>query len=205
MALQATHVRFAKTLFERANVRDDGSYYSGAVYPDSRYVTGVKRDETHYHGVPKLPFSEEMSDFEKGWATHLFYDEHAGKRLRELFGIKGRIYFGDDAWLKATAAKIIEDMESCRNLHDTWSCISACSPVVTPRGEDVKKLRIWYDAQKQLYANEPMRFSCYEASFANTRDFPTAKLEPLVDSFLKDDKLVKEICSIFPHVTSLYE
>ncbi|MFH1835317.1 MAG: hypothetical protein ABH851_03910 [Methanobacteriota archaeon] len=63
MALELTHVLFARDLKDKLNVQNEAEYYAGTVYPDSRYTTGIQRDKTHVK-APLDPFVEGLDDFE---------------------------------------------------------------------------------------------------------------------------------------------
>ena len=99
MAMEMTHVRFAKELQEILNVSDVNAYYCGAIYPDSRYFTGLPRVRTHGEHSPKLSSLQNATDFEKGWATHLYYDEVATAKLRSIPGCpSGKNEQGNYIW-----------------------------------------------------------------------------------------------------------
>ena len=47
MAFTATHIKFALDFKDKYDIKDLSHYLSGAIYPDSRYVTGIDRNLTH--------------------------------------------------------------------------------------------------------------------------------------------------------------
>ena len=95
-------MRFARDLASLAGVVDEAAYYAGAIYPDSRYLTGVSREQTHRIDVPTFPFTNDQTDFQKGWATHLLYDDLAGARLKSFFCVE-EIGDFDQRWMKTIA------------------------------------------------------------------------------------------------------
>lgn len=68
MSLEATHIRFALDLKDEYKIKDIKKYISGTVYPDSRYITGIDRNLTHYNDILKPEFAKD--DFKKGWQVH---------------------------------------------------------------------------------------------------------------------------------------
>lgn len=43
MPLEATHIRFALDLLNKYKIKNIDQYIAGAVYPDSHYITGIKK------------------------------------------------------------------------------------------------------------------------------------------------------------------
>ncbi len=154
MAMEATHIRFARDLAEHLDVQNLNDYFAGAVYPDSRYVTGLERDETHSQSSD--PFDSRLSDFQKGWATHLLYDELAGGRQRSL--IPAELQEGErqnEWWVFFSAIKLIEDIQSYEALSEQTAIFQTLSIKGPPMGEDAKLLQKYYKAQATLYARKP--------------------------------------------------
>lgn len=164
MAMEGTHVRFARDLARRLGVVDEKAYYSGAVYPDSRYATGVSRDATH-HGAacPQDPFATGLSDFQKGWATHAYYDEAAKlvRRQRVLDLIPEELQRDD--WAFATALKLVEDMESVRALGGDLPLIREVRASERPFGEDPDVMERYYADLRAAYATSCESVSDYRA------------------------------------------
>lgn len=108
MALEATHLRFAFALKDDLGVRDSEKFAAGAVYPDTRYLTGIDRRLTHDFGY----FSRrpELSDFEKGWLSHLLGDRVFRRVAEDKFP---DLFLSDELeerWVAGTAVKIIQDV-----------------------------------------------------------------------------------------------
>lgn len=113
MAMEFTHLRFAVDLAPNLNVGDMTAYLSGSIYPDSRYVTRIPRNLTHGPDSPHNPFASDLDDFQKGWATHLLYDEKSLQKYKDLSPWPERkiVGFGEE-WIFVTAEKLIEDLVS---------------------------------------------------------------------------------------------
>ena len=153
--MEATHFRFAKDLSRKLRIKDFDSYYAGAIYPDSRYVTKINRKLTHGTDNPTDPFAPGLSDFEKGWATHNLYDVAARQHYLALSPWpEKKIEQGGQQWQYLTALKIIEDMDSYKHLGSDAQTIQdlSCTP---PRNEDPDLLNDYYQIQKNLYSSEP--------------------------------------------------
>ena len=76
-------MRFSNDIKDSLNVIDDKKYYQGVAYPDSRGLTGIKRNFTHDINQTKRVFFKE-DDFKKGWASHVVYDIVHNKVMEEL-------------------------------------------------------------------------------------------------------------------------
>ena len=201
MAMQATHVRFAVALEDRLDVTNSHAYYSGAVYPDSRYITGVSREVTHEGSVPADPYEPGLTDFQKGWATHLQYDLLANPITMQMFGysIEQDIY--QDAWIYPTAVKYIEDMKSARLLEEQMQHVFIDR---APEGEHLSALEKWYEALRNMYVTAPSSVADYAA--INTA-LPVAVVEKLhvaVEELRSDVAMVQRIEGIFDKVLAQY-
>lgn len=83
MALEATHIRFAFDLKAIYGVQDIERYISGAIYPDSRYITGVDRLITHPEHYRDWDLKN-INDFQKGWFAHLLADDIQREIIKEF-------------------------------------------------------------------------------------------------------------------------
>lgn len=152
MASQATHVRFARDLAKALLVRDVGSYYSGCVYPDSRYVTGAQRETTHTLSV-RL---DDMSDFQKGCFTHVLYDKLVGPTYLDRSPWPGEpVTDIGPKWVYLSAAKLIEDQMSFDALEDLAILRTVSCPTPAPNGEDANLLERYYHLLRALYRDRP--------------------------------------------------
>lgn len=113
MALEATHIKFALDFREKLGIRDFDAYIAGTIYPDSRYISGIERTETHGEFLldPDFP----TSDFKKGWMMHFVCDRAGNRAMDELFSdVQTDIIErgpGTRWWIRATALKILLDIE----------------------------------------------------------------------------------------------
>jgi hypothetical protein len=201
MAMEATHVRFARDLAPRLSVTDRTTYYSGAVYPDSRYVTGIPRMATHGEGCPRDPFAPGLSDFEKGWATHLLYDERAALEKRTALTIIPN-EFRDDDWAFATAVKLIEDMESIRQLGDEIGLIRFVTTTICPLRENPDTMESYYQDLRKAYETQADGIDGY-AAFSIKIGIAPARVERMIGlakAFAADPNTVSAIHSIYNSV-----
>lgn len=154
MAHEATHVRFARDLEKALGVRNKTEYYSGSVYPDSRYVTRLPRSSTH--GITSL--TPGMSDFDKGCFTHVLYDRIVGPRYLEDTEWHGTgITPLSEGWIQMTAAKLVEDHFSCEALGEELSLmLETDAPEVPPNQERPDDLERYYESLHRLYRKKPV-------------------------------------------------
>lgn len=156
MALEGTHVRFALDLLPMLDIADIDSYCAGAVYPDTRYVTRVDRNVTHGPECPHDPFAEGLSDFQRGWASHLLYDHEAGGAMKKHLSPElGPLGQGNAAWVEFTAMKVVEDMEAVRSRPDALTYLQNLSMPSSPSGEPLEKLQYHFSITSKLYRAAP--------------------------------------------------
>jgi hypothetical protein len=165
MALEATHIRFALDLMPRLKVKNIDHYLAGSIYPDSRYTTGIHRNLTHKEPAPNNPFQEDLSDFQKGWATHIYYDEHGLPKYKQLSPWPNQRVSGfGDLWIFITAEKLIEDLRSYEFIKNQSTLIQNIQTPEPPNKEDPKLLEKYYQENKLLYSKPP-NFQSYFSQF----------------------------------------
>ncbi|MDA1024693.1 MAG: hypothetical protein O3B96_01870 [bacterium] len=200
MAMQVTHIRFARELLEPAKPKDLIAYYSGATYPDSRYFTKLPRECTHNGDVPRMPFKGAQSDFEKGWATHLFYDETAGDMLREIFSIEGKYTYMDENWQLMTAAKAVENLTSYRELGEDRDLMQKIRYTNSPNGENVEALKAFYVMQHNRYNTDFIDLDHVASSWKQVMGEDIAPLINRAREMLENKALCTKIDAIYPAV-----
>ncbi|NQV89379.1 MAG: hypothetical protein HQ488_03605 [Parcubacteria group bacterium] len=202
MAMELTHVRFAHDLKDRLDVKDLSAYYAGSIYPDSRYLTGIARNKTHGESSPHDPFVEGLSDFEKGWATHLLYD-----RLGHIcyFNLspydKSEGVQGNHVWQYLSAQKVVEDMFGYDLEPLAVDAILNIRFLECPNAETAEQMEKYLSIQKRLYKQKPT-FDDYKI-FWNTLSINRDVCEPLfkfVKSIFQDDVMVDQIKNIYPSI-----
>lgn len=156
MALEGTHVRFALDLGTELGIENFDAYCSGSVYPDTRYVTRVQRDVTHGPDCPHNPFANGLSDFQRGWASHLLYDHQAGGAMKlYLSPDLGPLGQGNAAWVEFTAMKVVEDLEAIHRRPDILAYLQRLAIPVSPSGEPIKMLQYHFAVISKLYRDIP--------------------------------------------------
>jgi hypothetical protein len=192
MALEATHVRFARDIAEMLGVKNASDYYSGVVYPDSRFMTRVSREATH----PMIHLTKETSDFEKGWLTHVLYDQILRAKYMEGSPWAGAHVVGlSEAWIYMTAVKWIEDQRSFDVLEKDASFLQELTcPEIKPNQEDPVSFERYYQLLRELYHRKPLReeYVSVLEEFHVPSDV-VERIAIMVDELMKDPKKVKEI------------
>lgn len=151
MSLEATHIRFALDLQNNYQIENIDKYISGAVYPDSRYVTGIERKLTHDNRFLLPEFATD--DFRKGWQTHqicdLVYTAIRKKIFPEFFPINFEAY-EEGEWILSTAMKIIQDMDDMQ-LFDIQHYLKCLEYVDNPNGESLTAIKDYNEILINLY------------------------------------------------------
>jgi len=152
MSLEATHIRFALDIIGKYEIKDRAQYLSGAVYPDSRYITKIDRDLTHNAMVLEPSFAD--TDFKKGWQSHYLCDVIYDKVKRAaLPGLTFLTADGEDDWVLSTAVKLVQDIDDMARFN-LQGCLPALDFAANPNGEDLAKVMSYNQAIREVYLDK---------------------------------------------------
>lgn len=155
MSLEATHIRFALDLQNKYQIKDIRPYISGAIYPDSRYVTKIDRELTHDNKFLLPEFAAD--DFRKGWQTHqicdLVYNSARRKLFPELFPVNFGDLYNEEEWIVSTALKIIQDADDMQ-LGSIPKYLDCLDYVNNPNSEDISGVKKYNKIMVDLYKNK---------------------------------------------------
>jgi len=205
MAMELTHVRFARDLKERLSIEDESAYYAGTIYPDSRYMTRIDRNLTHAGSSPQDPFAGGLSDFEKGWATHLFYDHHAHLRYVQLSPWpEEKAQPGNQVWQFISAAKVVEDMQSYQAMNGDVDMMLNIDFLERPNSEDPTVMSAYAQIQRTLYQQQPTieHYQDFWVTLSSNREVIDGVMNH-VKEMLRNDNLQERIRRIYGHVLGL--
>lgn len=148
MSLEATHLRFSLKIKDDLEVIDLGKFVAGVIYPDSRYVTGIQRSFTH--SLDYFLGRKNLSDFQKGWLSHIIGDKIFKEVMEDKFG--DMILFDEvgERWPVITAIKIIQDLEDFCSF-DIQSVIDYLDYYEIHFREDERKVIAYSDIIKNMY------------------------------------------------------
>lgn len=202
MAGQGTHVRFAVDLIKPDLSVDWEKYLSGAIYPDSRYLTGINRNLTHPEEF--LADKKFFNDyFGKGWCTHLLCDrlqiEVIKDKLPELFVRSDNVVYGNELWISLTAIKFIQNVEDMK-VFSIEPYLPYLNYVINPNGEDVGILKKYYKLVYDTYVNSlgVLLESHYRFFWELSKDQVVLdKCRKQVDLYLKDEMIMSVIGKIY--------
>ena len=207
MSLEATHIRFAIDLQEEYKIKDIEQYISGAIYPDSRYVTGINRELTHSDSFLLPEFASD--DFKAGWQTHqicdLVYNDVRRKLFVDLFPISYDSY-NEQEWILSTALKIIQDMDDMQAF-DIKKYLKFLKYSRNPNGESIAGVENYNNIMITLYKNKEVttiedNINMWlalgpEASLC-------AQVRVKTEEFLKDPAILMRIKSIYKEMMRSY-
>lgn len=205
MAQQMTHLRFAKEIAEHLGVQSMNDYLAGAVYPDTRYFTRLPREKTHDDHAPSL-FVSGLSDFEKGWASHHFYDETSMPLIMDLYppGVP-EASPGNWTWLFVIAVKIIEDQQSCKLFDGGLETMRSIRYPLVPHAENQADMQAFLDAQVHLYEQGAGDEAYLElAKHMRLTDELAAQLVQILADLRADKEKHDSILSIFDQVLTSF-
>jgi hypothetical protein len=147
MALPATHIRFAAAIAEYLAVSDRQAYFSGTLYPDSRWVTGIDRRQTHAQRFldPDYP----TDDFTLGWHIHCVCDHIQADIHRSLSpGLSALT--AESRWIRQSAGKVVQDMNDAVHA-DLGDHLPLLTRFPTPNGEAVSDIEAYFGFIRQAY------------------------------------------------------
>jgi hypothetical protein len=163
MALYGSHLRFAEDVKNDFHIKDENKYFSGTVYPDSRYYTKIERNLAHDKRYLERSFYIH-DDFRKGWAVHLLYDDlqfsMIDKLFPELFDSTG-IKYGNNNWITRTVLKILQDMDDVKNC-DIGTLVKHLKYIETPNREEAKLIEKYNQRIIEVYSRSgPLTINDY--------------------------------------------
>ena len=204
MALEATHIRFALDVREKYKPLDFGKYVAGAIYPDSRYVTGIDRKLTHLDVSDREKLLQ--SDFGKGWHAHLVCDDVQWAVTKELFPeiFQLKMGNGNEGWVQHTALKVLQDMDDVQRF-DIGAVLPLLSYVENPNGEDKIKLRAYNEIFVKMY-EKPLALTIRHAhemwlEFGIGEELAD-KISRQAEAYAKDAHVMGLLSKIYPEVLS---
>jgi hypothetical protein len=158
MSFQASHLNFAQKVIDLIKPVDLIGYFSGTLYPDSRYITKVDRAKTHTEiRIEPQKILSLTDDFAKGWQVHLWYDKLALPHLDQI--ALDRPYQPEDTknpetWVKVTSAKLVEDLYWWQQT-DWPQILPYLKPTKNPYHESLTILNNWYQHFIEFYPHQP--------------------------------------------------
>ncbi|MFA6897651.1 MAG: hypothetical protein WCQ96_05210 [Patescibacteria group bacterium] len=205
MSLEATHLRFSLAIKKDLGVIDLEKFTAGVIYPDSRYVTGIQRSLTH--DLDYFVDRKNLSDFQKGWLSHIIGDKIFEEVMEDKFG--DMILFDEvgERWPVITAIKIIQDLEDFISF-DIQSIIDYLDYYEIHFREDERKVIAYSDIIKNLYKGKTKLtvedcLLMWEKLGMNRERLILVRKK--IVEFYEDEKLIKNINENFADGMDLYE
>lgn len=205
MSLEATHLRFSLEIKDDLGILDLEKYVAGVIYPDSRYVTGIRRSLTH--DLDYFVGRKNLSDFQKGWLSHIIGDKIFKEVMEDKFG--DMILFDEvgERWPVITAIKIIQDLEDFFSF-DIQSIIDYLDYYEIHFREDERKVIAYSDIIKNMYKGS-MKLTVedcllmWEKLGMNREEI--ALLRKKIIELYEDEKKIVEIKENFADGMDLYK
>ncbi|MDO8594127.1 MAG: hypothetical protein Q7R93_01250 [bacterium] len=203
MALEATHIRFALDLQKKYEPTDLRKYVSGAIYPDSRYVTGIDRHLTHLDRLTREKLLS-SGDFGKGWHAHLVCDDIQYEVTKELLPevFKEKSAFGKETWIRHSALKVLQDMGDVRRF-DIANYLASLDYIENPNGEDTAVLQTYNKIFQKMYvAPATLTLNEYYDMWREWKigdDF-SGQIRRQAEEYAKDERVMKLVSKIYAEV-----
>jgi hypothetical protein len=208
MSLEATHIRFALDFKEKFEVQDMKKYISGAVYPDSRYISGIDRSLTH--GEVFLTPDLSASDFEKGCQAHQICDKIHNRVRKTIFPDLFPVdYPGYDEqeWVIATALKIIQDMDDVQAF-DIQKYLECLDYVENSNKEDILLVEKYNRTLVNLYRGKKVPsvddYNQLWRAFGVDENLGE-ELRHKTEEFLKDENIIGRSRSVYQEMIKYYQ
>jgi hypothetical protein len=150
MALPATHIRFALDLLHRFPIENVAQYISGALYPDSRWLTGVDRVMSHADRYLEPDFPD--SEYTFGIHIHCVCDSvqtYAFEAwLPDMHGLEDQA-----RWLYLSAAKMIQDRFDMQQF-DLQAYLPFLDYAENPNHENIDRVKAFNRIIQNSYNNK---------------------------------------------------
>jgi len=203
MALEGTHIRIAIDVKNELGVKNIGQYVSGTIYPDSRYITGVKRSATH--NLKMFDGENYVDDFQKGWHMHLLCDKIQHATMHELIP---DILICDEEnkewWATITAIKTAQDISDLKHFN-IQEYLPYLEYAENPNGEDIKKVREYNMAVQNLYSNKGVPslrdYRSNLVAFGISEELSSLVIQKTLD-FLQNDNIGAQIENMYEKMLS---
>ena len=150
MALPSTHLRFALDLADTFPVADMGLYISGTMYPDSRWITGRRREATHGDSCRSPEGAQ--TDFTRGWYVHCLCDCIQSQVCQSLFPAWEQLT-PDERWMEKSVVSMLQDCIDLPTI-DINACLALMNHPRGPLGENPLQVQRYYDIIRQVYAGK---------------------------------------------------
>lgn len=202
--MAATHIKFALDVQSELSITDVQTYTSGAVYPDSRYASGIAREDTHGDFVFEKDFL--TSDFNKGWMTHIRCDHVGDRVMNELFSDQlDGLRVGTDThqqwWHVVSALKVLLDMHIC-SLFDLQLYLPL-TITQAPRNESSEILERYYELLNHMYTDKSeITIDDFKEIWLGVGLEPsiTAPIVDKIVEFQKNDSIVEKIPTLYTNM-----
>jgi hypothetical protein len=152
MALPATHVRYALMQMPSGVERHRSAVIAGTLYPDSRMLTGIGREQTHAADCLTDGFA--TTPFRLGWQLHLRCDLLQAEIHARLWPAAAALP-EPRRWIAMSAAKMVQD-EADRLAGPLGKYLVTLSPSETPFGEPADRIIRFYRLIHDLYARSEL-------------------------------------------------
>lgn len=200
MALEATHIRFALDLKEKYQVKDLDKFISGAIYPDSRYITKIDRVLTHPKDYMDWDVLS-LDDFKKGWHSHLVCDKIQWQVFKEkrpdIF--EGEINKGSLVWVRHTALKVLQDLDDARHFN-LLSNLGHLDYTENPNNEDIALLKRYNQIFVYWYGKQAIsgmeRCEGIGAALGQGHD-AVKKIRLQAEEYLKDESIMELLAKVY--------
>jgi hypothetical protein len=196
MALEGTHIRFAMEVLDMYKVSDRNKYLAGAIYPDSRYVTGIPREKTHPDDFRDWDISK-LSDFQKGWLTHLIYDQIQFDIIKSEFPVGPYDEQGSLFWIRLTSIKCLQDIDDMQNF-DIRPFLASLDYIEAVNNEPIEKLEKYNQAIQKTYNQTVDLDACIEfwLSLGQAPDL-CEKIRKQYDQYAGDPQIMSKVKNLY--------
>lgn len=204
MPLQATHIRFSLAIKDDLRVSDTEKYVAGAIYPDTRYLSGVNRKLSHDPGY--FAGRKDPSDFEKGWLSHIIADAAFYELVEAKFGDLILYEDYERQALVLSAIKIIQDMADFRAF-DIRPFVGYLDYYELHFHEDERKVIEYAGIIKKMYAGktkiEVGDYLLMRAALGRT-EANNARLREKIIELYREEEIIENIDGNFEDMMDIY-
>ncbi|MFH0857106.1 MAG: hypothetical protein V1860_04375 [bacterium] len=198
MSCFATHIRFANDLKTKYKIKNLNEYFSGAIYPDSRWLCGIRRSLTHSKKILASDFAK--TDFKKGWKTHQICDDIFDIKIKELLNDYSLVSKNaDKEWAMLTSVKFIQDICDIKYFK-LQKYLQYLTYAYNPNGEDIDNVTEYNHHIIKLYKNKKnpeIQDYCGILKIFGISKYKVSEIYKTCEKLIQDKKITERINNLY--------
>ncbi len=209
MALAATHIKFALDIKDVYDIKNIAAYVAGTSYPDSRYISGIDREKTHFEELLSQEFL--TTDFKKGWSVHALCDKVQNTLFHQIFPdcLEGVEHGGGKSewWIRVSALKGLQEILVMKEF-DIQPYLPLLEYVENPNSERLEDVTKFNQIIQRLYKDKKSLTPKEVASLwteLGVENNLVSLIEEKINTYLENPGVVKRMEKVYQEMITAYK